>query len=53
MAKKSNHRADIKNANKGANGVNETYAKTQGNRGKMKNPNWIKNHPQHQPKKGK
>ncbi len=53
MAKKSNHRADIKNPNKGTPGVNKTYAKAQGNRGKMMNPNWYKNHPQHQPKKAK
>ncbi len=51
MAKKSNHRADIKNPNKGTPGVNKTYAKAQGNRGKMMNPNWYKKHPQHQPKK--
>ena len=53
MAKKSNHRADIKNPNKGTPGVNKTYAKAQGNRGKMMNPNWYKKHPQHQPKKAK
>jgi hypothetical protein len=39
MTKKSNHQADIKNANKGTNGSNTTYDKNQGNRGKQRNPN--------------
>ncbi len=41
MAKKrrSNHRADIKNPNKGTKGTNKTYDKNQGNRGKQLNPN--------------
>ncbi len=52
MARKhSNHRADIKNPNRGTSGQNPTYSKSQGNRGKLKNPNWFKSHPQHQPKK--
>ncbi len=37
--KKSNHQADIKNANKGTSGTNKTYAQSQGNRGKQLNPN--------------
>jgi hypothetical protein len=41
--KKSNHRSDIKNANKGTNGTNKTWDKAQGNRGKQKNPNNKKN----------
>jgi len=36
---KPNHQADIKNPNKGNDGVNTTYAKVQGNKGKQKNPN--------------
>ena len=39
MAKKSNHRADIKNPNKGTKCTNKTYDKNQGNRGKQMNPN--------------
>ena len=39
MSKKSNHRADIVNANKGTSGTNPTYDKNQGNRGKQLNPN--------------
>lgn len=39
MAKKSNHQADIKNANKGTKGSNTTHDKNQGNRGKQLNPN--------------
>lgn len=37
--KMSNHNADIKNANKGTNGINIAHAKNQGNRGKQMNPN--------------
>ena len=37
MAKKSNHNADITNANKGSKGTNVTYDKAQGNRGKQQN----------------
>ena len=37
--KNSNHKADIKNRNEGTNGVNKTYAKIQGNKGKQLNPN--------------
>ena len=48
--KTTNHKADIHNANKGTNGVNKIYAKAQGNRGKLMNPTYYKNHPQHQPK---
>ena len=51
MAKKSNHRSDIKNPNKGTKGTNKTWDKAQGNRGKLMNPNWYKDRPQHQPKK--
>lgn len=40
--KKSNHQADIKNANKGTKGQNNTYSKSQGNRGKQLNPNQQK-----------
>ncbi len=35
----NNHKADIKNPNKGTNGTNITYDKAQGNRGKQLNPN--------------
>lgn len=35
MSKKSNHNADISNANKGTKGTNVTYDKNQGNRGKQ------------------
>jgi len=35
--KKSNHNADISNANKGTSGTNKTYDKNQGNRGKQLN----------------
>jgi len=35
---KSNHQADIKNANKGMPGQNQTNAHNQGNRGKQLNP---------------
>lgn len=37
--KKSNHNADIKNANKGTSGQNQAHSKAQGNRGKQMNPN--------------
>lgn len=33
--KKSNHPADMKNANKGTRGQNKTHAANQGNRGKQ------------------
>jgi hypothetical protein len=41
MSKKKvpNHQADIKNPNKGVDGVNMTNAKVHGNRGKQLNPN--------------
>jgi len=39
MTKKSNHQSNIKNPNKGTSGVNKTYARNQGNRGKQLNPN--------------
>ena len=39
MSKQSDHNADIKNANKGTPGTNETYDKNQGNRGKQLDPN--------------
>lgn len=39
MSKKSNHEADIVNANKGTDGTNSTYDKSQGNHGKQLNPN--------------
>lgn len=39
MSKKSNHAADIKNANIGTKGTNVTYDKAQGARGKHLNPN--------------
>ena len=37
--KENNHEANIMNANKGFDGVNITYAKAQGDRGKQLNPN--------------
>lgn len=40
--KKPNTKADIKNPNKGTNGVNITWAKAQGNKGKQMNPNQKK-----------
>lgn len=43
MSKQSNNEADIKNANKGTDGTNETYDKAQGNRGKQLNPQTPKN----------
>lgn len=42
MNKKPNHKADIKNPNKGTGGTNKTYDKNQGNRGKQLNPNQKK-----------
>jgi len=39
MSKKSNHKADMGNANKGTPGQNQTHAKNQGNRGGQMNPN--------------
>lgn len=45
--KKSDHTADMKNANKGTSGQNQTHAKNQGNRGQQLNP---KNRPSN-PKK--
>jgi hypothetical protein len=42
MSKKSNHRSDIKNPNKGTPGTNVTYDKNQGNRGTQLNPNQSK-----------
>ncbi|MCT4589118.1 MAG: hypothetical protein N4A71_14950 [Carboxylicivirga sp.] len=42
MAKKSNHKADMVNANKGTRGTNKTYSTNQGNRGKQLNPNQKK-----------
>ena len=51
MSKKSNHKADIKNPNKGTKGTNKTYDKAQGNRGKLMNPNYWKKNPNHKPKK--
>lgn len=38
----NNNHANQKNSNKGTNGVNEQYAKVQGNRGKQLNPNQKK-----------
>lgn len=37
--KKTNHEADMKNANKRTDGQNKTHAKNQGERGKQMNPN--------------
>jgi len=37
------NQSNIKNANKGTNGVNKQYAQNQGNRGKQLNPNQKKN----------
>ncbi len=42
MQKKSNHKADIKNPNKGFKANNITFDKNQGNRGKQLNPNQLK-----------
>ncbi len=42
MSKKSNHPADMGNANKGTPGQNKTHSKNQGNRGKQLNPNQQK-----------
>lgn len=39
MAKKSNHEADIKNPNKGTDGINLTYQKALDNRANYLNPN--------------
>jgi len=39
MSGKPNHEADIKNANKGTPGTNETWDKMNGNRGKQMDPN--------------
>ena len=36
---KPNHQADMKNANKGVPGQNQTHAHNQGNRGKQLDPN--------------
>jgi hypothetical protein len=33
-----NHKADMKNANRGTPGQNQTHARNQGNRGKQMNP---------------
>lgn len=38
MTKKTNHNADISNANKGTDGTNKTYDQNQGNRGDQMNP---------------
>ena len=35
MSKKSNHRADTKNANKGTPGQNKTHSQVHGNRSKQ------------------
>ena len=35
---KPNHKADIKNPNKGTPGTNKTYDQNQGNRGKQLDP---------------
>ena len=37
------NQSNIKNANKGTNGVNKQYAQNQGNRRKQLNPNQKKN----------
>ncbi|MBE3653899.1 hypothetical protein [Vibrio navarrensis] len=39
VKKNDNHKADIVNANLGTCGINDTYAKAMGNRGKQLNPN--------------
>jgi len=36
--KQKNHKANIKNSNKGTSGTNKTYDKNQGNRGKQLDP---------------
>jgi len=38
MTNKSNHNADMTNANKGTPGTNKTYDKDQGHRGSQMNP---------------
>ena len=40
--KKINQKGDVKNPNKGTKGTNKTYDKSQGNRGKLLNPNQKK-----------
>lgn len=37
--RQTNHHANTLNSNRGTNGMNPTYAKNQGNRGKQMNPN--------------
>ncbi|MCK5824759.1 MAG: hypothetical protein KAG96_05060 [Ichthyobacteriaceae bacterium] len=37
--KANDHKSDMKNANIGTSGQNETHAQNQGNRGKQMNPN--------------
>ena len=41
--KPQQNQSNIKNANKGTNGVNKQYAQNQGNRVKQLNPNQNKN----------
>ncbi|OWY06310.1 hypothetical protein B6V76_00435 [Thioclava sp. IC9] len=43
--KKPNHAANMKNANKGTPGQNQTHAKNEGNRGKQLNPNQRPSNP--------
>lgn len=40
MTKKSNHEADISNANKGTSGQNKTHKANQDNRANQLNPTW-------------
>lgn len=46
-----NHKANMKNANKGTRGQNTTHAQNQGNRGKQLNPNAKPSRPPSQPAK--
>lgn len=48
---KQNHKADMKNGNKGTHGQNITHAQNQGNRGKQLNPNAKPSRAQSQPAK--
>ena len=46
-----NHEADMKNANKGTFGQNQTHAQNQGNRGGQLNPNRKSNENQNHKQK--
>jgi hypothetical protein len=52
MGKRSNHRADIKNPNRGTPGTNRAWDHAQGNRGKQMNPNWTAPKPRDEGRQG-